>query len=406
MRLLIVEPESHGHRGHYVRWLVVAAHRKQWDVVIATTKAASSHPIVRTLPSEFGNVAIHLMRDAAKRQDVHPTFWQLVRNDIASWRSFKQTVDEIRSTGPIDAVVLPYAEYCFFSLAIFGEPFWGIPWCAISMRLSLAQLGSVVNSSMPRKWRFAGRILRQPSLRALFVINPSVGDVPQTWYSPRVRARLRYLPDPGEDSGFVSRQEARVSLNLADTAVAILVYGWIDGRKGADALLQTLALEPELDEYVVILAGEQSTNTRDLLRSEPYARFREEKRLIVLDRFISETEQSAVFAAADIAWLGYRSHLFMSGVLVLAGRAGLPVIGTREGEIGRLVETHQLGAVAAIGQLSDIARALRRMRDATMRYEMGQRARRVFAAHSVDNFGDTVLATFDSQPSTGSSRAP
>jgi hypothetical protein len=37
---------------------------------------------------------------------------------------------------------------------------------------------------------------------------------------------------------------------------------------------------------------------------------------------------------------------------------------------------------------------------------MGQRARHVFAAHSVENFGDAVLAAFDSQPSTGSGRAP
>jgi glycosyltransferase involved in cell wall biosynthesis len=396
MRLLIIEPESHGHRGHYLRWLVQAAHRKQWDVVIATTKNASSHPILSKLSSEFENADTHFMQDSARRQDVHPQFWQLVRNDIASWRSFKQTVDEIRAKGSIDAIVLPYAEYCFFSLSIFGDPFRGIPWCAISMRLSLAQIDSTVNSAMPRKWRFAARILRRSNLRALFVINPSVSDVPQAWYSPSMRARLRYLPDPGEDSGVVSRQEARISLNLADGAVAILVYGWIDGRKGADALVRTLAREPKLDEYVVILAGEQSASMSDLLRSEPFAQFQQQKRLIVLNRFISDTEQSALFAAADIAWLGYRGHLFMSGVLVLAGRAGLPVIGTRDGEIGRLVETHQLGAVAAIEQPSDIARALWRLRDATMRHEMGQRARSVFAAHSVENFGDTVLAAFDS----------
>jgi hypothetical protein len=88
----------------------------------------------------------------------------------------------------------------------------------------------------------------------------------------------------------------------------------------------------------------------------------------------------------------------MSGVMVLAGKAGLPVVGTAEGEIGRLIVEHHLGAAVNIEKPGEVAHAINGMFNAVLRMEIGQRARQVFADHTVENFGTDVLMAFDDLP--------
>ncbi len=89
------------------------------------------------------------------------------------------------------------------------------------------------------------------------------------------------------------------------------------------------------------------------------------------------------------------NHIYMSGVMVLAGRAGLPLVGTKDGEIGRLITEHGIGVVAVIEQPGDVAQALRNLCDARRRITMGQRAQMAFAEHTPENFGTSVLSAFD-----------
>jgi glycosyltransferase involved in cell wall biosynthesis len=263
------------------------------------------------------------------------------------------------------------------------------------MRLAVTRADVGHRSSLPLKWRMAKRILSESNLKALFVINPSVNDVPSSWYSPDRLARLRYLPDPAGHTVIGSKSNSRATMGLPSTAVVVLVFGSIDERKGIESLIGTLTAESDLEEYVVVVAGSQTAEMRKQMRESPYIELQARNRLIVLDRFLNDTEQGTLFTAADIVWVGYRSHIYMSGVMVLAGRAGLPVIGTVDGEIGRLITKHGLGAVAKIDEPAEVARALRVLRDRTARAEMGNRAQLTFASHTVENFGTSILAAFD-----------
>jgi glycosyltransferase involved in cell wall biosynthesis len=263
------------------------------------------------------------------------------------------------------------------------------------MRLALTFSEGTAGNAVPWKWRIAGRILRDRSLKALFVINPSVQDLPLDWYSPRKRARLRYLADPAENSVSPSREKSRAALGITPGTVAILVFGSIDERKGIGFLIEQLVSHEDFKGYTVILAGKQSEEVRAQMRDANCERLRSEGRLILYDRFLGAEEQGDVFAAADVVWVGYRSHLYMSGVLVLAGRNGLPVIGTSDGEIGRMIAKHGLGIAARIHEPKSVAHALRVMLNESVRSEMGGKARVVFARHTVENFGTSVLGEFD-----------
>ena len=84
----------------------------------------------------------------------------------------------------------------------------------------------------------------------------------------------------------------------------------------------------------------------------------------------------------------------MSGILVLAGMAGLPVIGTSGGEIGRFIESHKSGVGVDVKRRDDVAVGLRRLLDSETRRYMGSQGQKAFARHTVENFGDSVLNAF------------
>jgi glycosyltransferase involved in cell wall biosynthesis len=403
MRILIVEPYASGHHASYLRWLAQAADARGWSVVVATTRAALSHPSLANLEADFQHIRIHVMADLpvddvrAVRAD------QLLRREFIYWKAFKRTTADVHREMPIDGVVLPYVDYFFYPLAIIGSPFGDLPWCGISMRLdvrSAAVPPDAAGLPISMKWRLARRILNGRALRMLFVINPSVEDVPPDWFSAASRSKLRYLADPAEYEPAGTRAESRAALGILDDRVAILVVGSIEERKGLDSLLNCLAQQNGLEQWVVILAGKQSPAIREQIGGEPCAKLLSQKRLIVLDRFLTDSERNLVLTAADLVWVGYRNHVYMSGVIVLAGRAGLAVLGTPEGEIGRLIAKHSVGLTARLDRPTEIASALRAMLDVRTRTGMGQRARDAFAEHTVENFGAEIMAAFEfPQPS-------
>ena len=396
MRVLILEPHASGHHASYLRWLVQAANQRRWKVAIASTRAALSHPTLRTLAGELDDVHFHLMTDVSVDDGRPVRSYRLMRREFAYWRSFNRAAAEVRKQEPIDAVILPYVDYCFYALALLGSPFYKLPWCAISMRLAAPPDTAVEDSSLTWKWRFARRLLGEPHLQALFSINPSVREVPPSWGSAAQLSKLRYLPDPAEYEIAGVRKELREALGVAEGQIAILVFGSIDERKGIDSLLDSLVAQEGLENYVVILAGRQSGNFRNGLRVDRWTQMVSSKRLIVMDRFLTNEEQNRLFTAVDIVWLGYRNHPYMSGVLVLAGKAGIPVLGTTEGEIGGLIAKYGLGVSARIDRPAEVASALHAMHDVRSRAEMGQRARSAFAGHTAESFGSGVMAAFHS----------
>jgi glycosyltransferase involved in cell wall biosynthesis len=397
MRVLIIEPHSSGHHANYLRWLVQTAARKEWKVVIASTLGALSHPQLNTAISHLKNVDVHRIVDSAGNDVEFSEVTNLVARQLAYWRMLHIVVRDVRNKWPADAVVLPYIDYCLYAIALLGAPFKGMPWCGISMRLSMDRNDGGGIPRFPFKWRLVRRILAQPNLRSLFVINPSVADVPAAWYPNKLRSKLTYLPDPAEFNTQISHSEARTTLGIGDGAYVVLVFGTIDERKGVDALTTALVLCEELSNCVLIVAGKQSASMRNQMRQPLYNRFRSLRRLIELDRVLTDAEQTTVFRAADVVWVGYRHHVFMSGVMVLAGKAGLPLLGCTEGEIGQFISKNDLGAIVNIDRPTEVATALLRLCDKETRLQAGQRALQTFAGHSVDNFGMSVLSVFDDE---------
>lgn len=324
-------------------------------------------------------------------------YLSLLRRELGYWRLFRKVAREVNAAATIDAVILPYIDYCYYACGVLGVPLSGRPWCAISMRLSVERHGEREKARRPWKWLISQRMLADRTCKSLFVINPSVRHMPSGWFSAERALKIRYLPDPAELPVTSVRSEARDALGLPERALAILVFGSIDERKGVDLLLAALTSTGDLKDCVVILAGSQSEGVRTLLDTPGTLELRAQGRLLAFDRYIDQAEQARVFAASDVVWVGYRNHAHMSGVLVLAGKAGLPALGTAQGEIGQLIGENALGAVAPGDRPDDIAAALQSLLDENARSEAGRRIAEFFQDHTIENFGNTVLSAFESE---------
>lgn len=394
MRILIIEPHASGHHANYLAWLARACRARKWRVVIATTPLAMTHPLIASMKSDRDSgIEFHAMQDV--RTVARPTNLGLLRREFEYWRLIRAAVRGAGAVTGIDAIILPYLDYCYHAMAILGTPFAGRSWCAISMRLSVEIRSDGSKPRLPLKWRFLKRLVADPTCKSLFVINPSVREMPLRRFTSKLVRKIRYLPDPADLWSGFKRDEARAALGISNTALAILVFGSIDERKGVDALLAALVSSPNLNGCVVILAGSQSEGVRRSLDTPAHLSLVAGGRVLALDHYLDEIEQARVFCAADLVWVGYRNHRYMSGVLVLAGKAGVPALGTSVGEIGRLIGGHSLGAIAMDDSPGEIARALGTMLDADARAAAGRRIEAFFSENSVENFTNTVLSAFE-----------
>ena len=93
----------------------------------------------------------------------------------------------------------------------------------------------------------------------------------------------------------------------------------------------------------VLIVGKQQHSVYDLMKSADVSALAYEGRLHVIDRYVDDITEQMVFAAADIVWLGYRSHFAMSGVLVLAAISGKVILASRNGLIGWYTREKRLG---------------------------------------------------------------
>jgi len=127
----------------------------------------------------------------------------------------------------------------------------------------------------------------------------------------------------------------------------VLLYGSIDTRKGVRELLAAHAsLAPDHRPHVV-LAGRLDVN----VEAAPD--------VTIMDRFISDEEESLLFAACNVVWIGYRGHLGSSGVLWQSLAFHRPVIACKDGLVGRFTRDANLGVTVDVENHTDIAAVLR-----------------------------------------------
>jgi glycosyltransferase involved in cell wall biosynthesis len=347
-RLLLIEPALTGHRFLFVRWIADAALTRGYRIVIATDPTYRSHPTLQTL-SDCNGVEVRFHDFACPAGE---GIANMVRREFAYRSHFKAVARTTRQEGPLDLVVIPYADYCLYAMALSPSPFMDIPWAGVSMRPSFHCHAFGMTDEPPSliariKQQLFLRLATSGQLAALAVFDPYLAQFVAT---RRAKSRVHYLQQPIDTAPpIVPRHHARSRLGLPVAKPIVLLYGSIDARKGVQELLAAQSSLPAAQRPHVVIAGRlhlklEATND-----------------LTIIDRFVSDEEEALLFGACNAVWVGYRGHLGSSAVLWQALAFERPVIACKDGLIGQIARTETLGITVDTGNPAEVAAALRNL---------------------------------------------
>lgn len=361
----------------YVRNIVREAVRRRWSIHIVTTASALDHPAYKLLYEELGDYFTVSTMPAVRFPSVTPSIPNLLRHQFRQFRAFARAYRAVRDEVQPDVVYVNHLSLCDKMFALLGSPFEETPLIGMLLGVKfhhrrMGVLGSRSRSDWPYEKLFA-RLLRVRGLRSVLVIDPLLVPYMQQT-SQNNFEKVQYVPDIAHLAGDVSREAARGALGIHENQTVVLVYGTLSRRKGIKYLLDALYHMGKASNVVALLAGAQDGFTRRLLAEKHFAALTAAGAIRIVDGFLDDRRELMMFKAADIVWLAYQGSYGLSGVLLQAGLARLPVITRKNGVIGWLVRQQGLGEIVNSTDAADIAASLRRLAaDAQSRCDYGER---------------------------------
>lgn len=190
------------------------------------------------------------------------------------------------------------------------------------------------------------------------------------------------------DRGRHTRESARESLELSGDVA--LFFGYVRHYKGLDTLLTAWKrVRAERPGATLVVAGEFYE------KAEPYeALALEAGGVRLLNRYIADDEVEALFRAADVTVLPYRSGT-QSGVTHVAYALGSPVIATNVGGITETVHEGETGLTCAPEDPEALARTIVRFFAEGLREQMAAPIAALKAEHSWEALADSTMSLID-----------
>ncbi|MBN4073776.1 MAG: hypothetical protein COC05_04070 [Gammaproteobacteria bacterium] len=401
MKVIIFEPEASGHRMIlYVRHIVQEALRRGWDLHLVTTERVVDHPAYQVVKKECKDKLKISFMPRVQFPVENPTVLNLLNYQYRQYKAFELAYRSIAKENVPDVVYVVHLDYLFNVMSLLGSPFDNTPFAGMlmSVRHHHQRMG-VIGSASRQDWLYEKlfyRLLRIPTLGSLCVIDESMYE-----YALKERFssydKLIYVPDVAHLQGTITREEARESLGVRNDQIVLLVYGSISERKGISFLFNILVADGCPKNVIVLLAGKQDQFTREFLLASVAMNLRTAGRLIEMPGFLDDTREYLSFRAADIVWVGYQGFYGMSGVLLQAGRMGLPVVACKEGLIGWITRRHEVGeSINICDHVQALSTIIRLAKDSEAREFYGRRGFYLSQRHIPKLFGEGICNALES----------
>ena len=166
---------------------------------------------------------------------------------------------------------------------------------------------------------------------------------------------FHFLPDPWSGDFSQPKDHAREILKIPLDKFVFLNYGIGDKRKGLHLVIRAMLEVSDDPRLFLLCAGQISRNNTirsglDKLENLGHAK--------VLNRYVSDVEETLCFCAADVVLLPYVNHFGSSGVLSLAAGAGKMVVASDDGLVGKRVLEHKLGLLFSSGNTNALGKSM------------------------------------------------
>lgn len=154
----------------------------------------------------------------------------------------------------------------------------------------------------------------------------------------------------------LSREQARLQLNLKRNDQAILFFGKIDSYKGLDILIEAFEASCAPSRKLVIAGTYRTNDYKEKIQEQiRLSAFRSQ--IIIREEMIPNEEVEIYFKACDVLCLPYR-NIYQSGLVFLAPRFGIPIIASDVGSMREYVPV-EAGLLCEKENAESLASAIR-----------------------------------------------
>ena len=358
MRIIIIEPEFDGHYIiTYVKFVIEKLLSHKIDVILITSEQARNHLALKIIQKAYPKIKIKFLKYTRPK---NYGYFFLLLFQVKLYFLIKKIFSEIADNNKIDKVFVNSIDHFDKALAILGDPFKKTPFVAMynspKFHFHFFNFTNSIRFKLFSKYLFE-RILKMNNLVKILV-NDHLFIKYLKIVSLKNINKVNFFFHPVKFYKNYSKKISYEKLSLPKNSIPILVYGYLRMSKGIIELLKALDDPKVCTKLVVILAGNQVSELRKVLRQEYYNNLVKKKKLFVYDFFHNDKDEAVLFSAAKIVWVGYDKTPFASGVLIQAAVKRIPVIATYYGIIGDLTFKYNLGIRVNIDIKNSIINAL------------------------------------------------
>ncbi len=343
-RILIIEPESSGHHFSLYLKLIVKSLNNKAHIHLLTKSESRFHPAYDIVLGESGgNMITHFLPHYNKINS-NKTI-DLFVQQCKLYFHIKFTFNNLIKKFKFDKVFFVNIDHIEKALSIFGTPFGDIPYSGIFMnpKFHKNKIGIGAKSRNDSIYEFLfNRLMSQMTLENIGTVDETFSD-----YYKSID-KIKFIPEPFDLVGKMSRSEARYKYGFTDQQFVILVFGDLSLRKGIKELINGINISDNIN-LVLHFVGKTNDDTEVFLKENYVQKLLNNGTLLIRRGFQTEEEQFNVFISSDMVWVGY-THGFSgsSGVYYQAASLGIPVIVNNFGLLGWLVKKHKNGILCDV----------------------------------------------------------
>ena len=402
MRVLLFEPQFAGHNLVYIRHLIEALCALGVDVTLQTSRQATeSEEFTKHLGAFDGNFDVL----ASDLFDLSKTGGVRVNGPAGLFSSLRTILDGLKTIQP-DHFYIPFGNPLAHALGLPNPISKYLRQEGIEAEIVLL-FGKYAykhnDLASKAKQELALQLLAKGPWTRIHHIVPHAIEVMHS-HSSRLRSCSHLLADPVDPPPRMSRAQARELLGIDPNSKILSLIGLIDQRKGISDLLAAAErmAQDAPPEMKILLAGKNSLEARQLLAGK-HRSLVESRRVIVLDRHLSQPELWAACVASDVITTPYPNHRYSASILIRAASVGVPVLANAIGWMEDVTHRYGLGWTCDTRDPCVFSTAIRHVMTHLDGYVPGPESKGFVKFHSLSNFQQQMTCRIQERMALGGS---
>ncbi|TAH07771.1 MAG: glycosyltransferase [Runella slithyformis] len=212
-----------------------------------------------------------------------------------------------------------------------------------------------------RKYQQVKWMLQNPNLKEVFFLNDQDG---VTQYNERFGGFFAYLPDPIDQNLTVeaSVETLKIKYQVPNERLIFLIYGHLSARKNIPNIMASLGgfSKERRSKISILVCGEPEKGYEQTLHAsiDEAKKLHPEVAIVTHFQFFDPVLTNEVFKLADVVLVPYIHFFSSSNILGLAAKYHKPLIASKLGIMGQLVQQYQLGQIINPESQAEIKQAM------------------------------------------------